>query len=240
MTELNRFDFFSDIEDTFVRLRGKALFLSNLDWELMEQWKNDGLPLHVVLRSIEEVFAKHKATKQRSPIGSLAYCKSEVEAQFEEWKSMRVGAHEESVPGAVATGSAFEKTEVESYLQRRQGDLLHARDALKGFGYHDALSNELTNAYQALFILWREFEEQAEARKLEEKLTMIERDLDKAIEAAASRAEVAEAGAAAEALFGPYKNNMLPQAYEQQIDNELKKRLREIFGVPRLSLFHMK
>ena len=102
---MNRFDYFSDIEEKFVELRGSHLLLSNLDWQLIEQWKTDGVPLPVVLRAIEEVFRNHKAKERRRPIASLSYCKSEVEAQFAEYNAGRVGAHE-SEPGAVATGSA--------------------------------------------------------------------------------------------------------------------------------------
>ena len=47
---LNYFSYFSEIEDTFVRRRGKHLMLSPMDWALIESWKERGVPLHVALR----------------------------------------------------------------------------------------------------------------------------------------------------------------------------------------------
>src|SRR5258706_1292354 len=110
---MTRFDYFDDIQDKFIELRGKALILSPLDWELMESWKDQGVPLQIVIAAIDEVFKSHAARKARRPIGSLSYCKPEVEARFAEWKESRVGANE-SVPGAVVTGSSdpFPKDEV--------------------------------------------------------------------------------------------------------------------------------
>jgi hypothetical protein len=241
---MTRFDYFDDIEETFVRLRGKALILSPLDWQLIQQWKDDGVPLHIVISAIEEVFEKHKARKSRRPIASLSYCKSEVEARFAEWKESRVGAHE-SEPRAVATGSPdnsspFPKEAVLAHLERKREELIRLgtapAKAPQGFivglvhvvGKLEALRTGLQVA------------ERIDVRLLEVGLTELERILDLAIEAVATPEQIAGARAAAEATFSPYKANMPEKVYEQQIDTALKKRLREAFGVPRLSLFHMK
>ena len=49
---MNYFNYFTEIEDAFVRRRGKHLFLSPLDWALMEVWRQQGIPLHIVLRGV--------------------------------------------------------------------------------------------------------------------------------------------------------------------------------------------
>jgi hypothetical protein len=238
MTELNRFDYFSDIEDTFVRLRGKALNISPLDWALIESWKNAGVPLHVVTRAIEAVFANHKAKARTRPIKSLSYCKDEVDAQYKEYLEGRVGAHEESVPGAVATGSndPFPKEKVLAHLEKCRQSLIDSTVQ----NVRTSLEVALTYARADLISMTADFAAAPIVRVLEERLIAIERNLDVAIESVATPEQIAEARAAAEAIFSPYKNSMLPQVFEQQIDNLLKKYLREIFGVPRLSLFHMR
>ena len=53
---MNYYNYFTEIEDTFIRRRGKNLFLSPLDWALIEVWQDRGIPLHIVIRSIESVF----------------------------------------------------------------------------------------------------------------------------------------------------------------------------------------
>ena len=46
---MNYFNYFTEIEDTFVRRRGKHLHLSPMDWALIESWKETGVPLHIAL-----------------------------------------------------------------------------------------------------------------------------------------------------------------------------------------------
>ena len=42
----NYFNYFTEIEEHFQRVRGTSLFLlSPLDWALIESWKNAGVPL---------------------------------------------------------------------------------------------------------------------------------------------------------------------------------------------------
>src|SRR3989442_1054268 len=91
---LNYFSYFSEIEDTFIRRRGKHLWLSPLDWALMESWKERGVPLHVALRGIEHAFDSHEAKKHKRSVKTLLYCEEEVEAQYAEWLESRVGSHD--------------------------------------------------------------------------------------------------------------------------------------------------
>src|SRR5437867_13150923 len=81
---LNYFSYFSEIEDTFIRRRGKHLMLSPIDWALIESWKERGVPLHVALRAIEHAFDSHEAKKRKRSVKSLLYCQEEVEAQYSE------------------------------------------------------------------------------------------------------------------------------------------------------------
>src|ERR687884_2022726 len=90
---LNYFNYFTEIEDAFVRRRGKHLLVSPLDWSLMESWKAAGIPLHVVLRGIEKAFDSYEARPRNRSVKSLFYCQEEVEAQFAEWLESRRGAH---------------------------------------------------------------------------------------------------------------------------------------------------
>ena len=78
------------IADLFIRLRGRSLMLAPLDTQLIQDWREKAIPLHVVVRSIEEVMGNHRRRRVRS----LSYCAEEVEASYAEWLELRVGAHE--------------------------------------------------------------------------------------------------------------------------------------------------
>ena len=63
--------------------------------------------------------------------------------------------------------------------------------------------------------------------------------LSAAVRAAASREQIAEITKEIKKQLRPYRSHMEPAVYEQTVDNFLLKRLREQFGVPRLSLFYL-
>ena len=53
------FNYFTQIEEHFQRVRGTSLFLlSPLDWALLESWKSSGVPLEAVLRGVDIAFEK--------------------------------------------------------------------------------------------------------------------------------------------------------------------------------------
>src|SRR5205085_11238667 len=99
---MNYFNYFTEIEETFVRRRRKHLHLGTLDWALMSAWKEMGIPLHVVLRGIETAFDSYDAKPRKRSVKTLMYCQEEVEAQYAEWLESQVGASEENVEDAEA------------------------------------------------------------------------------------------------------------------------------------------
>ena len=78
-------DYFEAIEEEFIRLRGAPLLLSPADWRLTRRWRQEGIPLALVLESIREVFARRAERAAASPeapmrrVGSLRYCRAAVE-----------------------------------------------------------------------------------------------------------------------------------------------------------------
>src|SRR5437763_4524150 len=98
-TPLNYFNYFTEIEEAFIRRRGRHLLLSPMDWALIESWKEMGVPLHVALRGIERAFDSFEAKPRRRSVKSLLYCQEEVEAQFAEWQEAQVGAAREQENG---------------------------------------------------------------------------------------------------------------------------------------------
>lgn len=89
---MNYFNYFTEIEDTFIRRRGKSLLLSPLDWALIEGWKRRGVPLYVALRAIEKSFDSHESKPRKRSVKSLFYCEEEVAAQFADWLESQRGA----------------------------------------------------------------------------------------------------------------------------------------------------
>ena len=78
-----------------------------------------------------------------------------------------------------------------------------------------------------------------DARKLEESLTGVDGMLDEAIRVAATDSKLEAIEAEIDTQLKPYKRHMDKAAFEQTRDNLRRKRLREDFRVPRLSLFYL-
>jgi len=236
---LNYFNYFTEIEDTFVRRRGKHLFLSPMDWALMETWKQQGIPLHIVLRGIEKSFDSFEARPRKRTVKSLLYCQEEVEAQYAEWNEARVGAssandHPES------DKTPFSLEAVSEHLQRSRDSLLEAAAARRQ-KQEDDLSEAMTRAAMLLNDIEQDLAAGAplDTRKLEDSLGGLERLLNNSMFAVASAAELETQKTAVKEQLKPYRDHMETSVYNQTFNNLLLKRLREQFAVPRLSLFYV-
>jgi hypothetical protein len=236
---LNYFSYFSEIEDTFIRRRGKHLMLSPIDWALIESWKERGVPLHVVLRAIEHAFDSYESKKHKRTVKTLLYCQEEVEAQYAEWLESRVGSHDDD--GATEVDdrkSSFSKEVVMAHLDRSQRELNELATARLD---QDELAEAFKRAANLLKDIRDEYANAArpDTRKLEESLSGIDRMLDEGIRNSTPLSYMADLESEVDAQVKPYKRHMDKDVFAQTRENLLKKRLREHFGVPRLSLFFL-
>jgi hypothetical protein len=238
MNELrhNYFNYFTEIEDTFVRRRGKHLFLSPMDWALMETWKQQGIPLHIVLRGIERSFDSYEAKPRKRTVKSLLYCQEEVEAQYAEWNDARVGAS--SSDNTDAEKTPFSLDAITEHLQNNRDLLLQAAEARQP---EDDLSEAMTRAAALLTEIEQDLAGGASVntRMLEDSLTGLERLLNNSMFAVASTDDLESQKSAVKEQLKPYRNHMETEIYNQTFNNLLLKRLREQFAVPRLSLFYV-
>src|SRR5215831_16969283 len=85
--ELNYFNYFTEIERFYQSKRESFTLLSALDWVLIENWKEQGVPLDLVLKGIERAFS---TPSRRRKINSLAYCVKAVEMVHDEQKDLSV------------------------------------------------------------------------------------------------------------------------------------------------------
>jgi len=235
---LNYFNYFTEIEDTFVRRRGKHLFLSPMDWALMETWKEQGIPLHIVLRGIEKSFDSFESRPRKRTVKSLLYCQEEVEAQYAEWNEARVGAS--AANDLAADKTPFSLEAISEHLQRSRDSLLEAA-ATRREKQEDDLSEAMTRAAMLLNDIEQDLAAGAslDTRKLEDSLGGLERLLNNSMFAVATTDELEAQKTAVKEQLKPYRNHMETSVYNQTFNNLLLKRLREQFAVPRLSLFYV-
>ena len=244
---MNHFNYFTEIEDAFIRRRAKHLLLSPMDWALIESWKEMNVPLHVALRGIEKAFDSWESKPRKRSIKSLLYCQEEVEAQFLEWREARVGATDEASSAAESDASPasedglpFSRTAILEHLQRGRASLSAVCSQRKRAG-----ADDFTETLERATGLLREVAEDfaasvaPNAQKLEQSLSGLERMISDAVRAIAGCEQIATIEAEVKKQLQPYRKHMEPAAYQQTFDNLVLKRLREQFGIPRLSLFYL-
>jgi ElaB/YqjD/DUF883 family membrane-anchored ribosome-binding protein len=244
---LNYFNYFTEIEDTFVRRRGRHLLLSPMDWALIESWKEMGVPLHVALRGIERAFDSFDSKPRRRSVKSLLYCQEEVEAQYAEWRDGQVGAdpasdNGEAVVEKSATDSSlpFPRSEIQDHLQQAVAALQNI-SAERTNTAEAGLSETVSRVASRLDELLKDFGDAAQpnAEKLEDSLTSLDKMLDEAVRASVSPQALEAAISRAGEQLEPYRSRMEPAVFAKTQDNLLLKQLRDAQGMPRLSLFYL-
>ncbi|MGH9380525.1 MAG: hypothetical protein ACRD2Z_07930 [Thermoanaerobaculia bacterium] len=98
--------YFERIEVVFIRLRGAPLLLSPADWRVAKQWRQQEVPLALVLATLAEVFAERAARGSRGRINSLRYVAPAVEAAWERARELQASGH---APAAVPGPSVEER-----------------------------------------------------------------------------------------------------------------------------------
>jgi hypothetical protein len=233
---LNYFNYFSEVEETFNRRRGKYLFLSPLDWALIESWQERGVPLHVILRGIEKVFdGVDNQPKRRRSVKSLMYCREEIEAQYEEWLERQVGKSEANGDGDASDSESesalFSDENVKTHLQNVARQLEPARAKAAG-----ELREVLMRVTARLAELEKSF---SDAEALEDALGDLEKLIDAALLETADEKILAALKSETEKLMAQYRGKMEREVYERTFDLMLLKNLREAAEIPRLSLFYL-
>jgi len=242
----NYYNYFTEIEDEFVKRRGSHILISPLDWSLIETWKQRGVPLPVVLRGIHASFDAYDGRARRGrKVNSLFYCQQEVEALFLEYCESRVGSngHGGTAPGTPANGShdeasPFSREAIIDYLTERQ-------EAIKQLALiHQAdlpLAETCGRAAERLSQISEDISTTAviSPESLEADLAMVEELLLDGLRHSAGAEALAQLTREGHEQLRSYRKGMAPAIYEQTLNNYIARRLREQYRVPRLSLFYL-
>lgn len=215
----NYFNYFTEIEEYFVRKRGRNLLISPLDWCLIELWKENGIPLHVVLRGIDRSF-ESAAKRSKSAPRTLFYCHPAVLEAWEEHREAGVGKPSESADGPV------NRETVLGYLNRLIGalkscdgeDLLGVRRRLEGMAQEASVGRIIKEAE-----LERELSE-AGSRVAQVLLGRLDKEVVQQL-----RKEV-------DKEVRRYRKRLSDEMYQRLRQNYLERKVRSRFELPEFSL----
>lgn len=200
--------YFQAVEEIFVRLRGAPLLLSPADWQVARRWHQEGVPLDLVRRALEEVFEKRKERGTKGKISSLRYCAPAVEAA---WADLR----ELTAPGERAEAPPLD-------IPARLRNLAAALPA--GVPDRDALAARIV----ALA---------GDAPSVEAALSVLDRDLLAAVAAGLDGEPRREIEAAVEKTLDALRGRLPAEELERSRERLTHQVLRQRLALPVLSLF---
>lgn len=251
---MNYFSYFSEIEEAFVRYRGKNLLLSPLDWALIEAWKERGVPLHIVLRALDNVFDSiNQQPARKKQVKSLLYCRDEVENLYAAWLETQIGNSPHKSQTQANTPEKIEKVgetkfKTQSFEQdwpfSRAQIKEHLQDIKQSLQINNQNLNGLSSGFKKniLQILQKaesEFEKNSDIEAFEQILSELDRKIDEFLPKVFVPEKLAVVKSETAGQIKSYQLQMSREAYEQTFQTLLLKNLREQIGLSRLSLFYL-
>ena len=223
---MNYYNYFTEIEETFVRRRGKNLFLSPLDWALIESWQDRGIPLHIVIRSIESVFdVFDQQPAGTRTIKSLLYCKEEIEIQYREWTAAHAGSSTEDEGADPQYSTELIREHIAGSVAKLEG--INFESLREDVGRVIARLRELESTVTG------------DLESVDGTLADIEKVLDRAMIANWDAEHLKALKKDVAGQLKAYKSEMDADSYQSTFDLMLLKRLREESGMPRLGLYYL-
>jgi len=234
----NYFNYFTEIEERFLKRRGGGLLLSTLDWALIETWKDAGIPLEAALRGIDGAFDHYDQRPSKTKkINSLAYCSQEVLAAAEGMKEAAVGAAS-TEPAEKTKEKGFETETVLSFVLRNA-------DALEAAKFQPDTATPLRSFVRETAATLRQLADDVRKKPssrledLERRLTVLEEKLFAMLLTSTADDEIVAVRAEADRDLAPYRRKMSGPQIDQLHKQYVNKRLLEKYRLPRLSLFYM-
>lgn len=218
----NYFNYFTEIEEHFRRARGTGLFLlSPLDWALIENWKNSGMPLEAILKGIDDAFEKWRSRKNsRRMVNSLAYCAQAVLEAAQRVPGQR--------SGVVSVESPFDVDELRNHLNKA---------AIRLRERPEAPFQEIASALESLSCDVENLMQDLEA--LERRLTTLEEKMVAALRATQRDEDLLSIRESLDRELKPYRGKMTADQLAMLERRYLDSALLEMAKLPRISLFYL-
>lgn len=241
----NYFNYFTEIEEQFLRRRGGGLLLTTLDWALIETWKDAGIPLEAALRGIDAAFDRYDQRPSKTKkVNSLAYCSQEVLAAAEDMKEAAVGSSAGSPPedqpsSKSSSAQGFEPAAIAAFLRGNADRLCSAKLPRTSAISMQSVAESAAATLRKLAGEIENTKSTSWMEDLERHLTVLEEKLFAALLAATPDEEIVPVRAQADRELAPYRSKMDAAQIAQLQKQYIHKRLLEKYALPRLSLFYM-
>jgi len=224
-------DYFRRIEERFLALRGDPMLLSPRDWALISDWWSQGIPLSVVLESVEEVFAGRARRGERAArVNSLAYTRQEV---LRGWALYREMVSSRRSEGAEASRL---RQEVRRHLGRVARGLADTGAALRIRGQEELARTLLAVSAEVRAVRKAAAAESWSPSETERALELLDAEVLAAAEKTLGEKELAQLSKEEESILCLHQSEMKREALLETRAVMKRRLIRRRLGIPRISL----
>jgi len=228
---VNYFNYFTEIEQHFQRKRGALVYLSPVDWALIESWRAAEIPLEAVLAGMDQAFEKFASGRRKDARPrALIYCAPAVTAAAEAMQAAAVGGHEAA---SLQPPSGFESERVQAFLLSGAARLREAALPREMQPLGEEIAGALTQLAAAVPGTERSLED------LERVLTVLDDRLAGALTMATPTDVQVGVRASLDRELAAYRRKLRPEQLALIERRFLQQRLLDHYRLPRLSLFYM-
>jgi len=211
---LNYFNYFTEIENFYQTKRETFTLVSSLDWVLIENWKQQGIPLEVVLKGIDRAFSNAKKR-----INSLAYCVRAIDEVLHEQKETRI--ERPDLP-------EIPLEETRKYLQKIAGKAAELGIVFPEFAPR---ITSIADAVRAI--------DTTNFREAEQSLSALEERLIAILKVASDESTMLDIQRGVEADLAPCRATMTAEQLSMLEQQLWRRKLMERYNLERLSLFYL-
>jgi hypothetical protein len=241
---MNYYNYFTEIEEHFVKRRGKHLLISPMDWGLIAAWRDAGVPLNVAIRGIDIAMDGFHARQHRShsKINSLCYCHDAVMTEFAEHLETRVGESVDAQTASVVSETASAEShepgidEIVGYISERIREIKTLSEKQYSESALEGLHRVLTRLEEVLQI---RDADRIDTASIERDLALIDNLLTSELRGLVPSEEMLEWEKEAKKELKVYKKRLPKETYAKIHDNFLRDKLRRKFNIGELSLFRL-
>jgi hypothetical protein len=237
---MNYYNYFTEIEEHFVRRRGKHLLISPMDWGLIAAWRDAGVPLQVALRGIDIAmdgfFARQRGS---SKVNTLCYCHDSVMAEYANHLESHVGESQEkpqegaSAEKKASPGSAM----VLELISERIGEI----KALSAKQLHESTQAGVDRVLARLeeVLINLQSAGRFDSESLERDLAIIDELLVTGLRATVLPEQMRGWEQEAKKELKVYRKKLPKETYEKIHGNYIRDRIHRNFSIGELSIFRL-
>jgi len=241
---MNYYNYFTEVEEHFVRRRGKHLLVSPLDWSLIASWRASGVPLNVALRGIDIAvdgyLARHRPGEKLS---TLAYCHDAVMQEYASHLESHLGEatpsgqQESETKASSPVPDGPDKNTVLALIFSRIREIKAAREKQSRLENCEAIDRVLSRLEEISRGV--ESDREVDFEALERDLDIVDETFVEGLQPAIPAEHLASWEQEAKKDLKIYKKRLPKDVFEKIRRNYMRQKVHKAFRVGELSVFHL-